>query len=709
MVVGTAGRHLYLRRHTGTVWQWERVGTPPAAQVVRDASLLAVEASGALTAAVVDGGAQVWLYKRQAASEPWINLGGPSRDPSLPESLDTSQIVTSTTHHDTATENTLVVTSLERPWIHQGVEPDGTWFPITPDANLPVGQLASAPASVAPDTEPQQHIFALLHDRDSPEDSQVGVALRENSVWTWIDPGGPPTDEQDEPLPTGVSIGLSATSIRDNSGTMHACAVVGTGSFGETTISMLIGSGHDWRWVNLGRPPVPESLSAAVVADKGPDPRPGDEPLVVGRVGHTMWTRSVSGDWTDRGTTPGDVAVVDPMAAFEDTAATAQRRMWTAGVSSASELWTFASDEAGTRWEDHGSPGSVAALVGAYTDTWPDTAHDHPVRMVVIDGHGDLWSGELGAALDVGFGDEVNQDWKWSFHGRPAAAVTSAAGIGVLSMNDDYPQPTWLFVVGSDGHLWARTADAAGWAWVDHGTPGTTIGSGTPPIAVNPADGPIVHVLADDGRLWMRSRSGHEWHWSDRGTPPGQLIFAVVGAAALATAAGTPPLAVVVTGDGLVRVSAPDGAAFAWTDLGTPTPGEKIVAGIGVEVVTPGTVDIAAVGSPSGQVWTLRWTPGGTPQWTARGRPGEAHIQTVVGTMPDPANEGGCLVAVIGSDEQVWVTATTGPDQTWSRWDPSVPATTVLEGKAVVLLGEMPCSVVIDDRRRVHVVTTPRG
>ncbi|CAG6396341.1 hypothetical protein NMG29_26400 [Streptomyces cocklensis] len=701
VVVGTVGGHLYVRRRADTGWRWKRVGIPPTGQRVRDATLLAIEPSGALTLAVVGGDIQVWLYRPEAAAGPWSSLGGPPLDPEI-----VGSIAIGTTHQGTGDQHTLLLRSASQTWVRQGVGPDGTWFAIPSDPELFVRQLASVLASVAAGVEPQQHIIALVHDRDDEGALALRVAVRENSVWTWIDPGGPPltaaVDSED--------IGLSATSIRDSSGLMRACAVVGTG-FEETTASMLIGSGHDWRHVALGQPG-PGMFSAPVVVDKGPDPQHGDEPVTVGRLGDTLWTRSLSGDWTDRGTTPGDVTVVTPTAAFEVGAATSQRRVWTVGVSEESDLWTFEVDDAGVRWEDHGSPGSVTAVVGAYDDAIEDDlAEERPVMVFAIDEYGGLWvclrwASAEDFTVSEGLGNQLST---WSYHGLPADAVTSAAGVGVFTVAGGNPQPSWVFVVGSDGHLWARTAEAAGWSWVDHGAPaGRLIEAGVSPIADDPADRPIVHVLADDGRLWMRSRSGPEWRWTDRGTPQGQLIFAIVGATALVTAEGRLPLAVVITEDGHLRVSVPDGASFAWTDLGTPTPGEKIVAGIGVEVVTPGTVDIAAVGSPSKQVWTVRWTPGGTPLWTARGRPADADIQTTVGTTPEP-NAAGCLVTVIGNDKEIWVTTTAGSDHAWSRWDPNVPSTTALNGKTAVLLDTLPCSVVIDDRRRVHVVTPPRG
>ncbi|WP_068923247.1 hypothetical protein [Planobispora rosea] len=694
IAVGTSGGHLYLRRRTGTSWRWEYVGVPPTADEVLDAALLPDEGADGVTPVVVGGDVKVWLHRPGAAPTPWTGLAGPAPDPGLPFFAECGDIVASTVRRGAVPKHTLVVSSpAGRPWMRQGVDPDGTWFRIAADDDWIAMELATALASVAPGAEPQQHVFAVVRDRQSG-DLGLRVAVHEEGVWTWIDPGAPAPDGQH-------FAALTATGFRDAAGMLLACTVLLTG---EGTVSMIIGSGREWQLVDLGRPPVPREIGALVVALKGPDPRPGDEPVVVVRVGHNIWTRSLRDDWTDLGTTPQDVAVVSPNAAFEIEAADGGRLIWMAGVSWAFGLWTLQSDAAGARWEDHGRPGPVASIVGAYTDPPLHDTLDRPVVVAALDERGELWN-------CVTWGNSTGlfvSSESWVYHGRPAPGVGCAKGVGAITLAGGDPQPAWVFVIGDDGRLWARTADAAGWTWVDHGAPaGRSVKSGVAPIAADPPGAPAVHVLADDGRLWMRSASGGGWSWTDRGAPPGQLIFAIAGAALLPTAQGRIPVAAVVTGDGHLWVSVPDGASFRWTDQGVPAAAEKIVAGIGIEVVTvpggPPMLDIVVVGSPSGQVWSHRWPPGGTTGWTAHGRPADARIRAAVGTMPDPANPAGCLVVVVGNDHQVWATSSAGG--AWSRWDPQFAATTVTGGKAALLLDVLPCALVLDGERLVHAVT----
>ncbi|TMR06736.1 hypothetical protein ETD83_03465 [Actinomadura soli] len=688
IAVGTSSGHLYLRRRTEAGWRWEHAGTPPGAVEVLDAALLAVEGSNAVTPVVVGDDLRVWLYRPgQAGAAPWIALGGVAPDEDLPFLAECGDITVSTSRGATA----LVVSSATgRPWIRPGVEPGATWSRLTPGGGLVAVELATALVSGASGEEP--HFFALAQ-QPGGAGSRLRVAVLEDSAWTWIDLGGPAPGGA---LQTG---GLSATSVRDGGGRLRACAVVRQMITGK--VGMVTGSGRDWRWADLGRPPAQYAPASAVVAAKGPDPRPGDEPVVIARAGHHIWTRTRTGAWTDLGTTPQDVAVVDPATAREGVAADGRRRVWAAGVSWASDLWTFESDDAGVRWEDHGCPAPVISVPGVSVG---------PNMMHVVDGYGAVWSCQLWLNGPDGF---VNPTGTWTYHGPPAAGVTAAVGVGVLNMEGSEPRPTWVFVVGSDGRLWARTAvdeeGEAAWSWVDHGAPADgPIRTGAAPVGVDFFGGPpAVHVLGDDGRLWMRRISGGDWRWSDRGVPQGQLIFAIVGAAAPEGEAGPRPVAAVVTGDGHLWISVPEGDSFRWSDLGMPSPAEKVVAGIGVETVADDSpaVDIVVVGSPSGQVWSHRWEPGKPGQWTAYGRPAGARVRGGVGTVRPP-NEAGCFIAVIGNDQQVWVTWSTEPG-TWTRWDPPQTAATVIAGKAV-LLGK-PCAVVLDEDRRVHVVTAATG
>ncbi|TDD93343.1 hypothetical protein [Actinomadura rubrisoli] len=688
IAVGTSSGHLYLRRRGGAGWRWEHAGRPPGAVDVLGAALL--PGTPAVLARDSKGDSRVWLHQPEAGRRPWTRLTGPDPDADL-ERFDSADIALSTTRLGAEVRDTLVVSSAAgRPWIRQGVDPGAAaWLQIAADADWIVVELATALASVASGAEPQQHIFAVTVDRETWDEIALRVAVLENSRWTWINPGSPPND--------GFIHALSATSFRDGGGRLQACAaVIGT----DDNAMMVTGSGRDWRWVDLGQAPGRHRIREAVLTDKGPDPRPGAEPVLVASAspGH-LWARSLTGDWTDLGATPREGSV-DPTAALELDG----QRVWAAGVSSSSDLWTFESDDTGGHWEDHGRPAPAASVVGAHTDDF-EILEKRRVVVHVIDANGALWSCDRWGRSGAGLSDSRGF---WTRHGQPAPGVTCAEGVGVFTAGIGSARPTWAFVIGGDGRLWAKRGHRGGWTWVDHGAPpGRSIKTGVPPFAVDLLSGrPTVFALADDGRIWMSAEGPR---WIDCGVPQGQLIFAIVGAAAPVSLAGLLPAAVVITGDGHLWITDSDGDAFHWTDLGTPAPSEKIVAGIGIEVVADlpdsSALDIA-VGSQSGQVWCHRWARGRPSHWTKHGRPTDARIRSGIGTMPDPANPSGCLIAVVGGDQQIWVTPSTTPGA-WTRWDPRPATTTITGGKAATLL-DMPCAVVLDADRRVNIATPER-
>ncbi|MGP4024355.1 hypothetical protein [Actinomadura sp. 3N407] len=695
IAAGTAGGHLYLRRRDGSGWRWEHVGTPPGAIEVLDATLLEPDPT---TPAVVGDDLRVWLHRPEATPTPWTGLAGPGPDAAGDNFAACGDIVAS---HDAEFRHTLVVSSAGgRPWMRQGIDPDAIWWRLASDQDWIAVQLATALASVAPATEPQLHVFAVVNDRETFAPA-LKIAMLEDAAWTWIDPGGPAPGGHDR-------IALSATSLRAGDGRLQACAIVGTAA---TTLPMVIGSGRDWRWGDLGQPPVPREIGAAVVVDKGPDPRPGDEPVVLARVGHNIWMRSLTGDWTDLGTTPGDVAVVSPSTAVELASDAGRRRVWAAGASWDADLWSFESDETGVRWEKHGRPGALVAVVGAYTDVPDPDVSDRPVTVFAVDENGEVWDCRVWANLDEGF---IDSSSSWIYHGPPVPGVTAIAPVGVVPPTGTDPEPDRMFVVGSDGHLWARSAGDPGWTWKDHGTPpGRTVKAATAPIITDMDHGSTVYVLADDGRLWLHAGSAEFGRWKDLDTPPGRQIFALAGAGTPLHAEGRLPVAAVITDDGRLWVHMTDVDASEWSDLGVPDPAEKIVAAIGVEPVRDPpdalALDIVVVGSPSGQVWSCRWTRWEPTRWTAHGRPSDARIRAAVGTMPNPADPQGFLASVIGNDRQIWVTASTPPGGAWTRWDPRQPTTTIAAGKTALPLDVLPCAAALDDEHRLHLVTPERG
>lgn len=686
VLVVTEGGLIYRRRRDGSAWRWERVGTPPGSSAVAGVASIVADSSGTpAPVAIADLDLQVWRGGEDATS--WVQLGRPE-----PNSW---EVVARSSQDATGLRHLVVlVNDFHAPWVRQGLDPDGTWFSIAPDAEWDVVELSLASASPAPGDGPAPHIFALTRGPDGFETS-LRVAVRQHSVWTWVDPG---------PRPDGADIaGLSSTSIRDSAGVMKAVALVGRSTFdssGSDTAMMLTGAGTAWQWQDVGKPPGDTELRSAVVAVKGPDPVAGEEPVVVARTGHHLWRWNRSGGWVDFGTVAGDVTVVDPDSVF-DTATPAGRRLWLAGVGWDAHMWTATVDGATAQWEDHGFASTVTSVVGAYTDPQDPEVIGRMAHQCVIDEAGHLWASSQG---------EPFNPW-WEEQGQPTPSVACAAGVGALTIGGFGAQRTWAFVLGNDGHLWARAPVPSGGSWVDHGMPpNRRVRAALPPLAVGMTEEPCVPVLADDGQLWFRTATGPAWLWESRGAPPGHLIFTAVGAGALGPDQSRRPVVAVVADDGHVWLDAPQGGGSAWVELGAPSPTEKLAAGVGVDVVSsaPASVGVFAVGTPSGHVWSRGWAPGGGGGWADLGSPNGQRIHGAVGVMADPRAAGGRLVLVIGNDRQLWA-HTGAPGASWEAWGFPRDESPLNSGRAVVLdmLQPAPIAMMSSVDRRLW-LATPR-
>ena len=704
-LVRTFGGDLCLGRPAGAAgWAWQRVGPPPGGPV-RDAAPVGADASGAVTLAVTDTGGQVWLYQ-SPGTQPWTSLGTPTAipgaSPSIIQSSNGGVLAVTPAGPGGSPPPALVVTdAAQQPWVRLGTDPGASWWQMPLDGNLTVRALATALASAPPWTDPQPHVIAVVRGPDGKDalrvavptfpagPSQGGVLVGQG--WTWHDPGSLDPDH------TSI-IDISATSFRDGSGRLLAAVAARVSDADEVlfTVDLVTGGGSDWSVVGLGRPAVPDRLVQSVIAVKGPDPQAGAEPVVVAAVGDHVWTRSRTANWTDRGANPAGAGAAFPFGALDREAA----GLWAVGNGgNGGDLWTFTLAAGAMSWQQRGIPDGLTTLVGAYNDT--PGGNLGGTKVFAADQNGALWCAQLQPP--------AGEPW-WSYHGPPAPGVSCTAPAGVLRLGTGPLPPegqpaagppgappsggAWVFTVGSDGHLWARTASSAGWAWADHGMPGgSAVSSGTSPVAViTPAQGLAVHVLADDGRLWMRagastgSAPGPDWTWTDRGAPPGQLIFAIIGAIHPPQSPLAPVVAV-VTGEGHVWASIPDGTGFTWTDLKAPD--EGIFAGVGVQVPAwdQSSLDIAGLGQ-SGQVWTARWKPGAAaPPWTARGNPGSGPARSGFGVAPD-AGGGGSLITVLGSDQQLWTVSTSNATPVWTRRDPPTGSatTSVTSGRLAPLL-----------------------
>ena len=684
VVVVTAAGHPSLRVRDGSGWRWEQLGPPPGNAAARSAGCVVLDAEpGVVVAPVVVGGSdgRVWLRRRGAAGDAWVDLGGPGQPSAL--------LAAVTVRQDTGLRHLLVLGSGGRQlWLRQDLGPDGTWFALTPDTDQEVEELAVAGGAPAGDRV-QEHLFAVVRDPATLVRT-LRVAVRENAVWTWVDPGQRP-DGADP-------AGLFATSFTDATGTVRAAAAVrGAPQVpgGAGTVAMLVGAGRSWEWVELDGPPGTSALAAAVLARTGPDPAAADDPVVVARAGDHLWRRTRGTDWVDLGPFPG--AVVDPVAAHDGGPGAAGRRLRVLGVGRDEHLWTLDVQGTTVRWEDHGLPGSLAAVVDGYT-AFPT---DFLFRSYVLDGEGRLWG-----STQVAQSDSAPSAPVWDDLGRPDPTV-AARGVGVFAVHREDIVSRWVHVLGADGRLWART-ELADVAWVDHGVPpGLAIRAVLPPPpGADPDDGPAVPVLAEDGQLWVSAATGPDRGWTSRGAPPGRLVFALVGAVTLFDAPGRRPVVAVIGDDGHVWLDAPSGATFDWLDLGVPAAGGRAVAGVGAALLfpdrAPATLHAVVVASPGGHVRSCRWTAGAAPEWTDLDRPGGHRVTAAVGVLRHPADPARLLTWVVADDGGVWLHDGTTPGS-WTPWGRPPDTAELAGGRAVALDGARPGVVLLGTDGRLWI------
>lgn len=120
--------------------------------------------------------------------------------------------------------------------------------------------------------------------------------------------------------------------------------------------------------------------------------------------------------------------------------------------------------------------------------------------------------------------------WVWLDRGAPPG--TRAAPVEPGGVMDGGKR---LFVASAFGHLFEHYWDGDRWLWRQHPWPPNSYGLGTAPALVLNNQSLFVATThngtANVGRLWERRRDGDKWTWWDHGNPGGQKIITNPGAA----------------------------------------------------------------------------------------------------------------------------------------------------------------------------------
>ncbi|MDG4829337.1 hypothetical protein O7627_08460 [Solwaraspora sp. WMMD1047] len=303
--------------------------------------------------------------------------------------------------------------------------------------------------------------------------------------------------------------------------------------------------------------------------------------------------------------------------------------------------------------------------------------------------------------------------WQWAKTGPPSQTVAAELPVGVVVGQpvSGEPERAYVFVRGTDGHLWVCTLVGVDWFWTDLGTPpGGDIAAAVGVVAVHDGPGlagrPYVFVTDSNGNLWLNWWTGRGWRWDDRGTPPTSVVnpyYARVGVAAGQPSAGGPehPQAFLLDVRGDLWRHGWDGSAWRWTNHGRPVPFVDRPHGLGaVALPDPAnlTNQVVAYTAYGAQVYAFelsgdagRWTPRGTVTGTSWVDPVgvvAARENRIVPAVPR------VFVAQLDAAGPIWQG---GTDQTW----------TPIRGTSVQSAGgrDTGDTVVVDDPLSVAQIT----
>jgi hypothetical protein len=272
--------------------------------------------------------------------------------------------------------------------------------------------------------------------------------------------------------------------------------------------------------------------------------------------------------------------------------------------------------------------------------------------------------------------------------------------VGVVSVMSSpaAAQCPYAFVKGSDGQLWLNWWDGSAWHWTNQGTaPAVNIAGSVGVITVmdspSSAQRPYAYLVGGDGQLWLNWWNYTVWVWSSLGSPsPGVRVAAGVGVVSVMSspAAAQCPYAFVKGSDGQLWLSWWDGSAWHWTNLGTP-PATEIAGSVGVITVmdspTSAQRPYAYVVGGDGQLW-VNWWDYTAWVWSSQGTPSPGVTVVagtgVVGVMSSPTAAQCPYAFVKGSDGQLWLNWWDGFAWHWTNQGKPSSGVTIAAGAGAV-------------------------
>lgn len=229
--------------------------------------------------------------------------------------------------------------------------------------------------------------------------------------------------------------------------------------------------------------------------------------------------------------------------------------------------------------------------------------------------------------------------WTSTDLGAPAAGVTIVSSAGVTGSG----KFVFVFVRGSDGNLWTCWWDGAAWHWLSLDKPSPSVtASASVGIAVTPGGwngNPVIYVFVQgsDNHLWTKWWNGFAWAWVDFGVGMAAPVGAVYN--------GTFIYVFVKGTNGNLCCHWLNGSNWIWADLGLP-PGITLAEGLGASAYS-GNPNAFFRGS-DGNLWANAWGAGKW-NWVNMGHPRQATVAGPVGVCACTAVSG----AISDSDKAV--------------------------------------------------------
>jgi hypothetical protein len=318
------------------------------------------------------------------------------------------------------------------------------------------------------------------------------------------------------------------------------------------------------------------------------------------------------------------------------TDGTAINQIYSFVVGNDQHLWVVVSLDNGTTWSWQDQGAAPTAIAGA-----PDAVSRESVEspsaleldtycyVIGTDGH-----------LYVNYSQDNGTTWNWADRGTPPATTLAAGQPSVLSYFDGTHQSIYAFAIGNDNSLYANSGDGSTWNWQSLGQPSgvgvSSVANFRPTALTIPPDAAkeiYVFVIGTNGHLFAcySPSGGIGWTWEDLGVPPGTGIQSFFQNALRVgieskSAAFTWPVFVFAVGDdfNLYMTSSSDAslgpsATWNWQPLGQP-PGRGLLGLNGAVASTEVEASLAAyqmyifASDFDSDLHTIRWN-GSTWTW----------------------------------------------------------------------------------------------